>query len=385
MIHKIQDLNLAGKTLLIRQDLNVPLENGEISSSIRIEASLPTIKYALNAGAGILLASHLGRPKEGEFSSEFSLAPVAEKLSQLLGQKVQLLSDYLQKKPIVEAGEVKLLENVRFNQGEKANSDELGKKYAQMCDIFIMDAFATAHRAQASTHKVAKFAKECAAGILLSGELEALEKALKNPSRPMVAIVGGSKVSTKLEVLQSLVQKCDLLITGGGIANTFLAAAGYEVGTSLYEADQIDTAKKLLATGKIPLPIDLIVSKTFAGEDVKQVEIDKIEKDQMILDIGEKSIENLKNKILDAKTILWNGPLGVFENPLFAKGTEEISKAIAQSAAFSIAGGGDTLSAIDKFGVKSQISYTSTGGGAFLEFVEGKKLPSLEALNSQKN
>lgn len=382
MIYKMQDLDLKDKIVLIRQDLNVPIKDGKISSTIRIEASLPTIKSALQAGAGVLLASHLGRPKEGEFDPDFSLAPVAEKLSELLGQKVELVSNYLDAKIQIKTGEVKLLENVRFNLGEKADDAELSKKYANLCDVFVMDAFATAHRAQASTHGVTKFAPQKAAGLLLSQELEALEVALENPKRPLVALVGGSKVSTKLEVLQALAQKCDILITGGGIANTFLAAAGYEVGKSLYEEEQIQIAKDLLNSGKIPLPIDLVVSKTFEGENIRQVAINEVEADDMILDIGEKTLQKLNSEIQKAKTILWNGPVGVFENQAFAKGTQGISEAIAQSEAFSIAGGGDTLAAIDKFGVKEKISYISTGGGAFLEFVEGKQLPGLTALEN---
>lgn len=381
MISKMQDLNLKDKTILIRQDLNVPIENGIISSSLRIEASLPTIKTALEAGAGVLIASHLGRPEEGKYDSNLSLAPVAAKLSELLGQKVELVKDYLTKNISIKAGEVKLLENVRFNIGEKSNSEELAQKYARLCDVFIMDAFATAHRAQASTSGVANFASQKAAGILLTKELDALKAALQAPKTPLIALVGGSKVSTKLAVLEALTQKCDLLITGGGIANTFLAAAGYKIGMSLFEAEQIQIAKELLKSGKIPLPIDLIVSKTFAGEKIRQVGINEVEADDIILDIGEKTIADLSTKIENANTILWNGPLGLFENSAFAKGTEAIAHAIGASQAFSIAGGGDTLAAIDKFGVKEKISYISTGGGAFLEFVEGKQLPGLTALS----
>lgn len=386
---KMADLDLKGKRVLIREDLNVPVKNGKVSSAARIEASLPTIKLALEKGAAVMVCSHLGRPTEGEFSEENSMRPVAEYLSRALGRDVPLLADYLNGVD-VKAGDVVLFENVRFNKGEKKNADELAQKYAALCDVFVMDAFGTAHRAEGSTHGVAKFAKVAAAGPLLAAELEALDKALAKPERPMVAIVAGSKVSTKLDVLTSLSDLCDQLIVGGGIANTFLAAAGYKVGKSLCEHDLIDTAKKIAEKVNVPLPVDVVVAEVkgpiedfFAfvnGAEAVVKSVEDVGDNDMILDVGPKTAAKFAEMLKAAKTILWNGPVGVFEVDKFGKGTEVLSQAIADSAAFSIAGGGDTLAAIDKYGVSEKISYISTGGGAFLEFVEGKKLPAVVAL-----
>lgn len=386
---KMADLDLKGKRVLIREDLNVPVKNGKVSSAARIEASLPTIKLALEKGAAVMVCSHLGRPTEGEFSEENSMKPVAEYLSKALGRDVPLLADYLHGVD-VKAGDVVLFENVRFNKGEKKNADELAQKYAALCDVFVMDAFGTAHRAEGSTHGVAKFAKVAAAGPLLAAELEALDKALAKPERPMVAIVAGSKVSTKLDVLTSLSDLCDQLIVGGGIANTFLAAAGYKVGKSLCEHDLIDTAKKIAEKVNVPLPVDVVVAEVkgpiedfFAfvnGADAVVKSVEDVGDNDMILDVGPKTAAKFADMLKAAKTILWNGPVGVFEVDKFGHGTEVLSKAVADSAAFSIAGGGDTLAAIDKYGVSEKISYISTGGGAFLEFVEGKKLPAVVAL-----
>lgn len=381
---KMEDLDLAGKRVLIREDLNVPVKNGIITSDARLVASLPTIKQALKQGAAVIVCSHLGRPEEGVFSEENSLAPVAKYLSIALKQSVPLIKDYLESSITVEPGKVVLLENVRFNKGEKKDSDELAQKYASLCDVFIMDAFGTAHRAQASTHGVAKFAKVAAAGPLLSAELEALAKALSNPAKPMAAIVAGSKVSTKLDVLNSLAKICDQLIVGGGIANTFLAAAGYPVGKSLYEPELVDTAKKIAQQVSVPLPTDVVVAKAFAADAEATVkDINDVADDEMILDIGPKSAAHFAQLLNACKTILWNGPVGVFEFDQFANGTETLAKAIAAGNAFSIAGGGDTLAAIDKFGVTEQISYISTGGGAFLEFVKGKVLPAVAILEQR--
>ncbi|HKM16224.1 MAG TPA: phosphoglycerate kinase [Marinospirillum sp.] len=379
---KMTDLDLAGKRVLIREDLNVPIKDGKVTSDARIRASLPTIQLAIKAGAKIMLMSHLGRPEEGVYDEASSLAPVAEHLSGLLGQPVKLVKDYLQSVEVA-AGEVVLLENVRFNQGEKKDQDDLAKAYAALCDVFVMDAFGTAHRAQASTHGVARFAPIACAGPLLAAELDALEKALAQPAKPLVAIVGGSKVSTKLEVLTSLSEKCDQIIVGGGIANTFLAAAGFPVGKSLYEADLLDKAKQLMTQVNIPLPTDVVVAKEFsdmAEATIKQVA--EVAEDDMILDIGPNTAAALALLLKDAGTILWNGPVGVFEIQQFSSGTQVLSKAIADSAAFSIAGGGDTLAAIDKYGIADQVSYISTGGGAFLEYVEGKELPAVAALKA---
>ncbi len=382
---KMSDLDLAGKRVLIRQDLNVPIKDGKVSSDKRIRASLPTIELALKAGAKVLVMSHLGRPTEGEYTDEFSMAAVAEHMSGLLGTNVRLEKNYLDG---CEAaiGEVVLLENVRFNVGEKKNADDLSKQYAALCDVFVMDAFGTAHRAQASTHGVAKYAPTAAAGPLLAGELEALAKALHNPARPMVAIVGGSKVSTKLTVLESLSKIVDQLIVGGGIANTFIAAADYNVGKSLYEADLMDTAKKLTADaeargGYIPVPSDVVCAKEFSESAVAELKnANEVSDDDMIFDIGPESAAQLAGVLKNAGTIVWNGPVGVFEFDQFGEGTKAISMAIAESSAFSIAGGGDTLAAVDKYGIADQVSYISTGGGAFLEFLEGKVLPAVEIL-----
>ena len=380
---KMSDLDLKGKRVLIREDLNVPVKEGQIKSDARLVAALPTLKQALEKGAAVIVCSHLGRPTEGEFSEENSLAPVAAYLSKALGREVPLVKDYLDGVQ-VEPGQLVLLENVRFNAGEKKNADELAKKYAALCDIFVMDAFGTAHRAEGSTHGVAKFAKVAAAGPLLAAELDALGKALGNPARPMAAIVAGSKVSTKLDVLNSLAQICDQLIVGGGIANTFLAAAGYKVGKSLYEADLVDTAKAIAAKVSVPLPVDVVVAKEFAetAEAVTK-SINDVADDDMILDIGPVSAQQFADLLKSAKTILWNGPVGVFEFDQFGEGTRTLAQAIADSDAFSIAGGGDTLAAIDKYGIGEKVSYISTGGGAFLEFVEGKVLPAVEVLQQR--
>ena len=380
---KMTDLDLAGKRVLIREDLNVPVKDGAVKSDARILASLPTIKLALEKGAAVLVCSHLGRPEEGIYSEEDSLKPVADYLSKALGRDVPLIKDYLDGVEL-KPGELVLLENVRFNKGEKKNTDELAQKYAALCDVFVMDAFGTAHRAQGSTHGVAKFAKVACAGPLLAAELEALGKALDKPARPMVAIVAGSKVSTKLDVLTSLADICDQLIVGGGIANTFLAAAGYKVGKSLHEADLIDTAKAIAAKVAVPLPVDVVVAKEFAESAEATVKaIADVADDDMILDIGPKTAAMFGEMLKASQTILWNGPVGVFEFDQFGNGTKVLAQAIAQSPAFSIAGGGDTLAAIDKYGVAEQISYISTGGGAFLEFVEGKVLPAVEVLEQR--
>ena len=387
---RMNDLDLAGKRVLIREDLNVPVKDGVVTSDARIRASLPTIQAAQAAGARVLVASHLGRPEEGVYDEEFSLAPVAARLSELLGRKVRLERDWLDG-VTAEPGEVVMLENVRFNKGEKKNNEELAKKMAALCDVYVMDAFATAHRAEASTNGVARFAPVACAGPLLTNELDALEKALHAPGRPLIAIVGGSKVSTKLTVLENLLGKVDKLIVGGGIANTFLAAAGLPVGKSLYEQDMVDIARGLLersrADGgeKIPLPTDVVVAKEFsaaAEADVKPVE--KVSSDEMILDIGPDTAERYAALIGTAATVVWNGPVGVFEFDQFAEGTRVISQAVARSAAFSIAGGGDTIAAIEKFGLGADISYISTAGGAFLEFLEGKKLPAVTVLEARR-
>ncbi|WP_227367461.1 phosphoglycerate kinase [Halomonas sp. M20] len=380
-VRKMTELNLAGKRVLIREDLNVPIKQGQVASDARIRASLPTIQAALDAGAKVLLMSHLGRPTEGEPADEFSLAPVAEHLSGLLDRSVRLEKDYLDGNVEVAEGEVVLLENVRFNKGEKKDDEALSKAYAKLCDVFVMDAFGTSHRAQASTHGVARFASEACAGPLLARELEALEKALATPKRPMIAIVGGSKVSTKLEVLNALSEKCDQLIVGGGIANTFIAAAGHKVGKSLHEADLVDRASALMEKVDIPLPTDVVVAKEFSENAEATVKgVQHVADDEMILDIGPATAEHFASLLKDAGTILWNGPVGVFEIDQFGQGTETLSKAIAASNAFSIAGGGDTLAAIDKYDIEDQVSYISTGGGAFLEYVEGKQLPAVTAL-----
>ncbi|MDX5377817.1 MAG: phosphoglycerate kinase [Halomonas sp.] len=378
---KMTDLDLRGKRVLIREDLNVPVKHGKVTSDARLRASLPTIQAAMEAGAKVMLMSHLGRPTEGEPAEEFSLAPVAERLGELLGRPVRLVEEYLDSAQDLADGEVVLLENVRFNQGEKKDDETLAQQYAALCDIFVMDAFGTAHRAQASTHGVARFAPQACAGPLLAAELDALEKALATPKRPMVAIVGGSKVSTKLEVLNALSDKCDQLIVGGGIANTFIAAAGHNVGKSLHEADLVDQAKALMAKVEIPLPTDVVVATEFSESAEAVVKpVDQVGDDEMILDIGPDTAGRLAGLLKDAGTILWNGPVGVFEIDQFGKGTEALSQAIAESNGFSIAGGGDTLAAIDKYGIEERVSYISTGGGAFLEYVEGKVLPAVKAL-----
>jgi len=387
-ILRMTDLDLRGKRVLIREDLNVPVQDGVVTSDARIRASLPTIQHARNAGARVLLMSHLGRPEEGVYDEEFSLAPVAKRLEELLGVKVRLEKDWLGGVEVA-AGEVVLLENVRFNKGEKKDKEDLAKRMAELCDIYVMDAFGTAHRAEASTHGVARFAKVACAGPLLMNELIALETALENPKRPLIAIVAGSKVSTKLTVLESLLGKVDKLIVGGGIANTFLLAEGYGVGKSLVEAEMIDIARDLLKKApelkvEIPLPTDVVVAKEFAASaeaDVKSV--GNVAAEEMILDIGPDTAERFARMLHDAGTIVWNGPVGVFEFDQFGEGTRILAQAIARSPAFSIAGGGDTLAAIEKYRVEDDISYISTGGGAFLEFLEGKKLPAVAVLEER--
>ncbi|CRY55328.1 MULTISPECIES: phosphoglycerate kinase [Yersinia] len=380
---KMTDLDLAGKRVLIRADLNVPVKEGKVTSDARIRASLPTIETALKQGAKVMVTSHLGRPTEGEYNEEYSLLPVVNYLKDKLSAPVRLAKDYLDGVEVA-AGELVVLENVRFNKGEKKDDETLSKKYAALCDVYVMDAFGTAHRAQASTHGVGKFAPIACAGPLLSAELEALGKALGNPARPMVAIVGGSKVSTKLTVLGALSKIADQLIVGGGIANTFVAAQGNNVGKSLYEADLIPEAKRLLETCDIPVPTDVRVATEFSETATATLKpANQIKDDEQILDLGDVSAERLAEILKNAKTILWNGPVGVFEFPNFRKGTEIVARAIAESEAFSIAGGGDTLAAIDLFGIADQISYISTGGGAFLEFVEGKKLPAVVMLEER--
>lgn len=382
-IKKMTELALAGKRVLIREDLNVPLRDGKVAGEARIRASLPTIKAARDAGARVMLMSHLGRPEEGVFDEGSSLQPVADHLGELLGQPVRLVKDYLDGVEVAD-GEVVLFENVRFNKGEKKDDETLSRQYAALCDIFVMDAFGTAHRAQASTHGVARFAPEACAGPLLAEELEALGKALDNPAKPVVAIVGGSKVSTKLDVLNSLSEICDQLIVGGGIANTFLAAAGYPVGKSLCEHDLLETARKIALQVNIPLPEDVVVAGAFA-EDAEATTklISEVEEGDMILDVGPKTAAHFAELLKSAKTILWNGPVGVFEFDQFGGGTEAMANAIAESDAFSLAGGGDTVAAVDKYGVSDRISYISTGGGAFLEFVEGKTLPAVAILEER--
>ncbi len=387
-IVRMTDLDLTGKRVLIRQDLNVPIDDGRITSEQRITASLPTLKLALQKGAAVMVTSHLGRPKEGVWSAADSLAPVAARLSELLGVDVPLLKDWVDGVD-VQPGKIVLLENCRMNVGEGKDDETLSKKYAALCDVFVMDAFGTAHRAQASTHGVIRFAPVAAGGPLLMAELDALDKALANPARPLLAIVAGSKVSTKLELLTSLVGKVDQLIVGGGIANTFIAAEGHAVGKSLYEADLIDTAKKIDADAKargaeIPLPADVVVATTFAADAPATVKaVDAVADDELILDIGPQTAQRYAELIKSAGTVVWNGPVGVFEFDAFGKGTETLARAIAQSKAFSIAGGGDTLAAVDKYGIAGDVSYISTGGGAFLEFLEGKTLPAVAALEAR--
>ncbi|MFT4653241.1 MAG: phosphoglycerate kinase [Kangiellaceae bacterium] len=386
-IRTMLDLDISQQTVLIRQDLNVPIDNGVITSDARLRASLPTIKAALDKNAAVLLMSHLGRPTEGSPEAQYSLKAVADYLTKALGQNVALLNNYLGQNIDIKPGQVALLENVRFNVGEKSNDDSLAKQYAALCDIFIMDAFGTAHRAQASTHGVAKYAKQVAAGPLLDGELKALGKALDNPARPMVAIVGGSKVSTKLTVLDSLSSKVDQLIVGGGIANTFIAAQGHNVGKSLVEMDLIDQAKALIKAaqdngGDIPIPTDVVVGTQFSKDEPAVIKaVSDVNDNEMIFDIGPNSVKALADILKNAGTIVWNGPVGVFEFDQFGEGTKAIAHAIAQSNAFSIAGGGDTLAAVDKYDIADKVSYISTGGGAFLEFLEGKTLPAVAILD----
>ncbi len=387
-IQRMTDLDLAGKRVLIRQDLNVPVADGRVTSDLRIVASIPTLKRALEQGAAVLVTSHLGRPKEGAWSEADSLAPVAARLSELLGFQVPLVKDYLAGVDVAP-GQLVLLENCRMNVGEKADDEALSKQYAALCDVFVMDAFGTAHRAQASTHGVIRFAPVACGGPLLMAELDALDKALANPARPLLAIVAGSKVSTKLELLGSLVGKVDQLIVGGGIANTFIAALGHGVGKSLVEPDLLDTAKAIMADAHargadIPLPLDVVVAPAFAADAPATVKaVDAVGADDMILDIGPATAARYAELITQAGTVVWNGPVGVFEFDAFAAGTEAVARAIAASKAFSIAGGGDTLAAVDKFGIADQVSYISTGGGAFLEFLEGKILPAVAALDAR--
>ncbi len=387
-VKRMQGLDLRDKRVLIREDLNVPLDSGRVANDQRIQAALPTIRAARDAGARVLLLSHLGRPTEGQFDESASLAPVAEHLSELLGAPVRLVRDWLDGVEVAP-GEVVLCENVRFNRGEKANDDALAKRMAALCDVFVMDAFGTAHRAQASTHGVARFAPVACAGPLLAAELEALGKALEAPARPLVAIVGGAKVSGKLTVLDALSRRVDQLIVGGGIANTFIAAAGHPVGKSLHEPDLVPEAARLMAAaraagGEIPVPVDVIVAGELAAEaEAKVRPVAEVADEEMILDIGPETARRLAGMLKAAGTIVWNGPMGVFEMDPFAAGTRVIAEAVAESPAFSIAGGGDTLAAIDKYGLADKVSYISTGGGAFLEFLEGKKLPAVQILEER--
>ncbi|WP_209327150.1 phosphoglycerate kinase [Pseudoalteromonas sp. PA2MD11] len=385
---KMADLDLNGKRVLIREDLNVPVKEGKVTSDARIRAALPTIKLALEKGAKVMVMSHLGRPTEGEYDEAFSLAPVVNYLNDALEQTVRLEKDYLEGVDVAD-NEVVVFENVRFNAGEKKNDETLSKKLAALCDVYVMDAFGTAHRAQASTHGVGLFADVACAGPLLAAELDALGKALDNPARPLVAIVGGSKVSTKLTVLDSLSKVVDQLVTGGGIANTFIAAAGHSVGKSLFEADLIDEANKLSAAakannGEIPVPTDVVVGNEFSESAVATLkDVNEVTDEDMIFDIGPDTANQLAKIIANAGTVVWNGPVGVFEFDQFGNGTRAIADAIANSSAFSIAGGGDTLAAIDKYGIADKVSYISTGGGAFLEFLEGKKLPAVAMLEER--
>ena len=387
-ILRMTDLDLAGKRVLIRQDLNVPIENARVTADQRIVASLPTLRCALEAGAAVMVMSHLGRPKEGVWSEADSLAPVAMRLSELLGRDVPLVRDWTDG-VAVAPGQLVLLENCRMNPGEGSDDDALARKYAALCDVFVMDAFGTAHRAQASTHGVIRFARQAAGGPLLMAELDALAKALHDPARPLLAIVAGSKVSTKLELLSSLVGKVDQLIVGGGIANTFIAAMGHGVGKSLYEADLIGTAKQIMADARargaeIPVPVDVVVAAEFSADARASVKpVEAVGSDDMILDIGPETAKRYADMIAGAGTVVWNGPVGVFEFDAFGGGTETVARAIAASKAFSIAGGGDTLAAVQKYGVADGIEYISTGGGAFLEFLEGKTLPAVAALQAR--
>ena len=386
---RMQDLNLTGQRVLIRVDFNVPLKAGVISDDTRIRASLPTIELAVAAGAQVMLMSHLGRPTEGQFDAESSLAPIAKRLSELMGKPVPLIRDWLDGKTVVAPGAVVMFENVRFNAGEKKDDDALSRRMAALCDVFVMDAFGTAHRAEASTHGVARYAPIACAGPLLAAELEALGRALKEPKRPLVAIVAGSKVSTKLTVLGSLSEKVDQLIVGGGIANTFLLAAGKKIGKSLAEPDLVEEARRIIAVaqargGDVPIPVDVVVGKEFSESATAVTKsVDDVEADDMIFDIGPQTAARLTEILKNAGTIVWNGPVGVFEFDQFGAGTKTIAMAIADSAAFSIAGGGDTLAAVAKYGIADRVSYISTGGGAFLEFLEGRPLPAVVILESR--
>src|SRR5512138_180301 len=386
---RVTDLDLAGKRVFIRADLNVPVKDGKVTSDARITASMPTIEFAMKAGAKVMVTSHLGRPEEGVWSEENSLKPVADVMSKKLGKNVRLIKDWVDGGFDVAEGEVVLLENCRVNKGEKKNVEETAKKYAALCDVFVMDAFGTAHRAEASTHGIAKYAPTACAGMLLTEELDALGKALANPKRPMVAIVGGSKVSTKLTVLESLAEKCDQLVVGGGIANTFLAAAGKNVGKSLCENDLIPTAKSLMEKmskrgATIPIAVDVVCGKKFdANEPAVLKDAGAVADDDMIFDIGPKSAQELADIIMKAGTVVWNGPVGVFEFDQFGEGTKTIAKAIAETKAFTLAGGGDTIAAIQKYDIYDKVSYISTAGGAFLEFLEGKTLPAVDILEQR--
>lgn len=388
---KLAEQDVAGKTVLIRADLNVPFKDGKISDDTRIRASLPSIQYCLDKGAAVIVMTHLGRPSEGECKPEDDVAPVAAHLGELLGKEIKVLDNWREHKPQLGAGEVAMLQNVRVNVGEKKNDPELGKAYAALCDVFVNDAFGTAHRAQASTEAVAAAAPLACAGMLMAAELDALGKALKAPARPMVAIVAGSKVSTKLTILESLADTVDQLIVGGGIANTFLLAQGKPIGKSLAEPDLVDAAKKIMDKmaakgGSVPLPVDVVCAKTFAADAAAETKsIDEVSADDMILDIGTQSADELAKLLKNAGTIVWNGPVGVFEFPQFANGTAVVAQAVADSEGFSIAGGGDTLAAIAQFGITERIGYISTGGGAFLEFLEGKTLPAVAALERFAN
>lgn len=389
LFKRMSEVDLRGKRVLTRVDFNVPMQDGKITSEVRIVAALPGIKAALQANAKLIVMSHLGKPKEGVYDETLSLAPIAARLSELLGKKVRLVKDWMENGVDVAAGEVAILENVRFNKGEKKDDEELAKKMAALCDVFVMDAFATAHRAEASTHAVAKFAPIACAGPLLEAELDALSRAMEKPAHPLLAIVGGSKVSTKIQLLENLLKKVDILLVGGGIANTFIAAAGLPIGKSLYEADFLPQAKQLLEFAKqrgaeIPIPTDVVVAKELSPTAVATTKATKdVAADDIILDIGPETSKKLAAIIAGAKTIVWNGPVGVFEHDQFAAGTKAIAEAIASSQAFSIAGGGDTLAAIDKFSVGKKISYISTGGGAFLEFLQGDTLPAVAILEER--
>ena len=390
-VKRMTDLDLAGKRVFIRADLNVPVKDGKVTSDARITASMPTIEFAMKAGAKVMVTSHLGRPTEGEFSEENSLQPVADVMAAKLGQPVRVIRDWVNGGFEVASGEVVLLENCRINKGEKKNNDETAKKYAALCDIFVMDAFGTAHRAEASTHGIAKYAPVACAGILLTEELDALTKALAKPARPLVAIVGGSKVSTKLTVLESLSDKVDQMVVGGGIANTFLKAVGKNVGKSLCEDDLVPTAQALLEKMKqrganIPIAVDVVCGKKFdANEPAVQKDAGAVADDDMIFDIGPKSAKELADIIMKAGTVVWNGPVGVFEFDQFGEGTKTVAMAIANTKAFTLAGGGDTIAAIQKYDIYDKVSYISTAGGAFLEFLEGKVLPAVEILETRAN